>query len=231
MAGLRAIAAAVSPCAISWRTASPRGLKRAGTRRPRPPVARLTRTSLPGRDQPPVGDVAGDERWSPAIELGQRRRFNLKGAEFGSPAAASGGQDEDVGSRAAGRTVTGARSAWPRTKPPRRRECPVGLVRRWAPATGGQLAHVRVPGFDHLHRYRNRNRRTSSWGHRHQPQRTRRVANAVRVHLIPGIGAHRLQTHQPQHLERCHQRMNAAGSAPALHTRYVGQLEPRSPRP
>lgn len=39
-------------------------------------------------------------------------------------------------------------------------------------------------------------------------------ANAVRVHLIPGIGAHRLQTLQPEHLERLYQRMIAAGSAP-----------------
>jgi integrase len=36
---------------------------------------------------------------------------------------------------------------------------------------------------------------------------------AVRVHLIPGIGAHRLDRLQPEHLERLYVRMMAAGSS------------------
>lgn len=38
---------------------------------------------------------------------------------------------------------------------------------------------------------------------------------AVRVHLIPGVGAHRLEKLTPEHLERLYARMQAAGSAPA----------------
>ena len=37
---------------------------------------------------------------------------------------------------------------------------------------------------------------------------------AVRVHLVPGIGAHRLDRLQPEHLERLYVRMMAAGSSP-----------------
>jgi integrase len=36
---------------------------------------------------------------------------------------------------------------------------------------------------------------------------------AVRVHLIPGLGAHRLDRLQPEHLERLYVRMMGAGSA------------------
>jgi integrase len=36
---------------------------------------------------------------------------------------------------------------------------------------------------------------------------------AVRVHLIPGVGAHRLDRLQPEHLERLYVRMMSAGSA------------------
>lgn len=38
---------------------------------------------------------------------------------------------------------------------------------------------------------------------------------AVRVHLIPGLGAHRLTKLQPEHLERFYQKMQADGSKPA----------------
>jgi integrase len=38
---------------------------------------------------------------------------------------------------------------------------------------------------------------------------------AVRRHLIPGVGAHKLRTLQPEHLERLYARMIEAGSAPA----------------
>ncbi|MEO3765404.1 tyrosine-type recombinase/integrase [Streptomyces sp. B8F3] len=38
---------------------------------------------------------------------------------------------------------------------------------------------------------------------------------AVRVHLVPGLGAHRLTRLQPEHLERFYQRMQANGSKPA----------------
>jgi integrase len=38
---------------------------------------------------------------------------------------------------------------------------------------------------------------------------------AVRVHLIPGVGAHRLDRLQPEHLERLYVRMMRNGSAPA----------------
>jgi integrase len=37
---------------------------------------------------------------------------------------------------------------------------------------------------------------------------------AVRVHLIPGVGAHRLDKLQPEHLERLYARMVAGGSSP-----------------
>ncbi|MER7670670.1 site-specific integrase [Kitasatospora sp. NPDC096128] len=36
---------------------------------------------------------------------------------------------------------------------------------------------------------------------------------AVRVHLIPGLGAHRLEKLEPEHLERFYKKMQAAGSA------------------
>jgi integrase len=38
---------------------------------------------------------------------------------------------------------------------------------------------------------------------------------AVRVHLVPGIGAHRLEKLQPEHLERLYARMRQAGARPA----------------
>jgi integrase len=38
---------------------------------------------------------------------------------------------------------------------------------------------------------------------------------AVYVHLIPGLGAHRLERLQPEHLERFYKKMQAAGSKPA----------------
>jgi integrase len=38
---------------------------------------------------------------------------------------------------------------------------------------------------------------------------------AVRTHLIPAIGAHRLDKLEPEHLERCYVRMIRAGSRPA----------------
>ncbi|HEY3008656.1 MAG TPA: site-specific integrase [Micromonosporaceae bacterium] len=38
---------------------------------------------------------------------------------------------------------------------------------------------------------------------------------AVKVHLIPGLGAHRLDRLQPEHLERLYAKMIARGSAPA----------------
>ncbi len=38
---------------------------------------------------------------------------------------------------------------------------------------------------------------------------------AVRVHLIPGVGAHRLDKLQPEHLEKLYKRMQAKGSSPA----------------
>ncbi|MET7304935.1 tyrosine-type recombinase/integrase [Embleya sp. NPDC005575] len=38
---------------------------------------------------------------------------------------------------------------------------------------------------------------------------------AVRVHLIPGLGAHRLTKLEPEHLERLYKKMQDAGSAPA----------------
>ncbi|MEZ0095918.1 tyrosine-type recombinase/integrase [Streptacidiphilus sp. EB129] len=38
---------------------------------------------------------------------------------------------------------------------------------------------------------------------------------AVRVHLIPGLGAHRLTKLEPEHLERFYTKMQAAGSKPA----------------
>lgn len=38
---------------------------------------------------------------------------------------------------------------------------------------------------------------------------------AVRVHLIPGLGAHRLIRLEPEHLERFYKKMQAAGSKPA----------------
>ena len=38
---------------------------------------------------------------------------------------------------------------------------------------------------------------------------------AVRVHLIPGLGAHRLIKLEPEHLERFYKKMQAAGSKPA----------------
>ncbi|GJF31766.1 site-specific integrase [Kitasatospora sp. NE20-6] len=36
---------------------------------------------------------------------------------------------------------------------------------------------------------------------------------AVRVHLVPGVGAHRLEKREPEHLERFYKRMQANGSA------------------
>jgi len=38
---------------------------------------------------------------------------------------------------------------------------------------------------------------------------------AVRVHLIPGLGAHRLDRLEPEHVEKLMQKMQRAGSAPA----------------
>jgi integrase len=38
---------------------------------------------------------------------------------------------------------------------------------------------------------------------------------AVRVHLIPGLGAHRLDKLEPEHLERLYKKMQANGSKPA----------------
>ncbi|HVQ90541.1 MAG TPA: site-specific integrase [Mycobacteriales bacterium] len=38
---------------------------------------------------------------------------------------------------------------------------------------------------------------------------------AVRVHLIPGVGAHRIDKLQPEHLEKLYKRMQENGSAPA----------------
>jgi integrase len=38
---------------------------------------------------------------------------------------------------------------------------------------------------------------------------------AVRVHLIPGLGAHRLERLQPEHVEKLTRKMQANGSAPA----------------
>lgn len=38
---------------------------------------------------------------------------------------------------------------------------------------------------------------------------------AIRKHLIPGVGAHRLAKLRPEHLERLYVRMQASGSAPA----------------
>jgi len=38
--------------------------------------------------------------------------------------------------------------------------------------------------------------------------------NAVRVHLIPGVGAHRLDKLAPEHLERLYRKMTKAGSSP-----------------
>lgn len=40
-------------------------------------------------------------------------------------------------------------------------------------------------------------------------------AVAVRVHLVPGLGAHRLDRLQPEHLERLYSKMMRAGSKPA----------------
>lgn len=39
--------------------------------------------------------------------------------------------------------------------------------------------------------------------------------SAVRRHLVPGVGAHRLERLQPEHLERLYRRMIEAGSRPA----------------
>jgi integrase len=39
--------------------------------------------------------------------------------------------------------------------------------------------------------------------------------NAVRVHLVPGIGAHRLDKLEPEHLERLYRRMMTEGRAPS----------------
>ncbi|GAA3364011.1 tyrosine-type recombinase/integrase [Saccharopolyspora gregorii] len=38
-------------------------------------------------------------------------------------------------------------------------------------------------------------------------------SNAVRVHLIPGLGAHRLDKLEPEHLERLYRKMTKAGSS------------------
>lgn len=38
---------------------------------------------------------------------------------------------------------------------------------------------------------------------------------AVNVHLIPGVGAHRLDRLEPEHLERLYAKMLRAGSSPA----------------
>ncbi|MBA3488424.1 MAG: phage integrase SAM-like domain-containing protein, partial [Longispora sp.] len=38
---------------------------------------------------------------------------------------------------------------------------------------------------------------------------------AIRVHLIPGVGAHRLGKLQPEHLEKLYRKMQDQGSAPA----------------
>jgi integrase len=38
---------------------------------------------------------------------------------------------------------------------------------------------------------------------------------AVRVHLIPGVGEHRLDRLRPEHLERPYRRMIATGAQPA----------------
>ncbi|WP_131792758.1 tyrosine-type recombinase/integrase, partial [Candidatus Protofrankia datiscae] len=38
---------------------------------------------------------------------------------------------------------------------------------------------------------------------------------AVRVHLVPGLGAHRLERLEPEHIESLMRRMQASGSAPA----------------
>lgn len=38
-------------------------------------------------------------------------------------------------------------------------------------------------------------------------------ANAVRVHLIPGLGAHRLDKLEPEHLERLYRKMTKAGAS------------------
>lgn len=42
-------------------------------------------------------------------------------------------------------------------------------------------------------------------------------ANAVRVHLTPGIGAHRLEKLQPEHLERLYRKIASAGSTGNAH--------------
>jgi integrase len=54
------------------------------------------------------------------------------------------------------------------------------------------------------HRGANRARQHSRW-----------VQVAVRVHLVPAVGAHRLDRLEPEHLERLYARMIARGSAPA----------------
>ena len=54
---------------------------------------------------------------------------------------------------------------------------------------------------------------------------------AVRVHLIPGLGAHKLNKLQPEHLERFYTRMQENGSAPALLTRRTAPSEQRLVRP
>jgi len=48
-----------------------------------------------------------------------------------------------------------------------------------------------------------------------RPSSLSAYAVAVRVHLIPGVGAHRLDRLQPEHLERLYLKMTGGGSKPA----------------
>lgn len=53
---------------------------------------------------------------------------------------------------------------------------------------------------------------------------------AVYHHLIPGLGAHRLEKLEPEHLERFYKKMRDNGSAAAPRTRSTARCERRSTR-
>jgi Phage integrase, N-terminal SAM-like domain len=48
---------------------------------------------------------------------------------------------------------------------------------------------------------------------------------AVNKHLIPGVGGHRLDKLQPEHLERLYRKMQEGEARPAPPTRPTGPLE------
>jgi len=53
---------------------------------------------------------------------------------------------------------------------------------------------------------------------------------AVTVHLIPGVGKHRLDKLEPEHLERLYVRMMRNGSSAGRHTRRTGRFARLSTR-